>query len=77
MSSPTFWVAADGSAVRLGDVVALDPIALELDRDAAGPIVGVTALGWPVVEVTAGRHAGTRIGVRPVHVLLLVRSARQ
>ncbi|WP_155371436.1 hypothetical protein [Catellatospora vulcania] len=76
MTSPTFWIAADGSAVRLGDTVALDPIALNLDRDAVGPIVGVTVLGWPIVEVTAGRHAGTRLGVQPAHLLLRVRVAR-
>ncbi|GAA1370512.1 hypothetical protein [Catellatospora chokoriensis] len=76
MSSPAFWFAADGSAVRLGDTVAMDPIALNLDRDAVGSIVGVTVLGWPIVEVTTGRHAGTRLGIQPAQILLRVRRAQ-
>ncbi|WP_166384491.1 hypothetical protein [Catellatospora methionotrophica] len=47
---------ADGAGVRLGDIVATE--------DGEGPIVAVTATGYPIIEVTSGRRTGSRPAVR-------------
>ncbi|MEV4417221.1 hypothetical protein [Catellatospora sp. NPDC049609] len=71
--SATFWVISDGGEAGVGDVVALDPVSLGLDRDSVGVIVGVTDRGCPLVEVVTGSRAGARLGVWPWQVLLRVR----
>ncbi|WP_155373629.1 hypothetical protein [Catellatospora vulcania] len=69
MSAPSFWVIADGTGVRLGDVVATE--------DGEGPIIAVTVTGFPIVEVTSGKRSGDRLGVRPFDILALVRRRRE
>jgi hypothetical protein len=53
-------VIADGTDVRLGDVVAVER--------GHGRIVDVVANGWPVVQLSTGR-----LGVHPLDVLARVR----
>lgn len=68
MTSPAVWIAADSSEVRIGDQVAVD-----LDADAIGIIVGVNPdHGRPDVRLTSGPRAGKTVTVWPYQILLKV-----
>jgi uncharacterized protein (UPF0218 family) len=67
--APTNWIAGNGEMVSIGDYVAL-----ELNRDSIGRIIAVADdhTGRPIVMLTEGKDAGSKVAIWPAQMLLKV-----